>query len=245
MKKPIILGIDIGIGNNTGVAEYLCKEKKFTNISSMDIFDALELCLKYERDPNYTLIAVIENTDLDSNVFGAGERVLAYTKYSWQKNRNDKLLLSQIRSAIKQGSNVGKNQGLCKTFIMRLEAYGIKYVEIAPSDRERYPKEVKVGKGKNRKTLVVGGKIQYVPWNQLKMPTKLPSEHFKQKSGYDGNTNEHGRDGGTMLLGGKKDYFYWSNYARNQKAERDAIEKAKKEKAKKAKALAKAKKAKK
>lgn len=218
--QPIIIGIDIGMENRTGVAEYLCEKKEFINISSMDIFDALDLCLKYHNDPKYALIVVVENPDRDSNVFGAAEALAKWIKESWVYKKVLTTLISSIRKALAQASNVGKNKGLSKTFIRKLRKYDIKVVEIAPSERDRYPKEVKVGKGKNRKTLKVNGVIQYVPFRQLKMPTKLPKEQFKALCGYDKPTNEHGRDGATMLLGGKKDYFYWSNYARTQKAKK-------------------------
>ena len=214
--RGIILGIDVGIGNNTGVAEYLPKEKKFINISSMDLFDCLNLILEYQASSDWDLIAVVENSDLDSNVYGAGEALVAYVTNVWSKisyKKNPKknfLLLKQARKWITMGSNVGKNKGLAKTLCSKLEKLGVATVQIAPSKRDRYPKIAKF-KGK---PILEKGEPKEVPYTQLRMPTKLPSDLFKTLTGYNKSTNEHGRDGATMLI--NKSFFYWSNYARTQ-----------------------------
>ena len=221
---PLIIGVDVGIGENTGVSEYLPKEKRFREIFSMDIFDAYEMIMAYYDNPDYAVIVVVENSDMDSNVFGAAEALIEYAKNAWAKitykkdPKKDVKFLSKIRASIAQGSNVGKNKGIAKSFVVKLLAKGVKVAQIKPSSRDKYPKIVTYRTKVNGKTVnmpyMERGKPKILPVRQMKMPTKLPAKEFKQLTGYMGKTNEHGRDSATPLVG--KDFFYWSNMARNQ-----------------------------
>lgn len=208
MKTPLIISIDIGLHQNTGVALYLPQEKRYLSISSMDLIDAYNLCLSYHASEEYAVVVVVENTDLDSNIFGAGEALKDYfLEWAGKKNFSKeaiKMLLKHIRNAIGIGRNVGKNQGLSILMVEKLKENGIIVAEVAPSARQEYGKSVTIGKH----TVVMKA-------SQLTMPTKVPAEPFKEWTKHEGSTNEHGRDAACMVFG--KTYFFWTNWARTQK----------------------------
>lgn len=207
-KTPLIISIDIGLHKNTGVALYLPQEKRYISVSSMDLIDAYNLCLSYAANEEYGVVVVVENTDLDSNVFGGGESLMNYV-LDWAAKKvtskeSKTMLLRNIRAVIGIGRNVGKNQGLSILFVEKLKEHGITVAEVAPSERQEYGKSVTVGKH----TVVFKA-------SQLTMPTKLPAEQFKEWTGHTESTNEHGRDAACMVFG--KTYFYWTNWAKTKK----------------------------
>lgn len=208
MKTPLIISIDIGLHQNTGVALYLPQEKRYLSISSMDLIDAYNLCLSYHANEEYAVVVVVENTDLDSNIFGAGETLLSYC-FEWAMEKvfskeSKKTLLQHIRNAIGIGRNVGKNQGLSILMVEKLKEHGVVVAEVAPSARQEYGKSVTIGKH-----------TVFIKASQLTMPTKVPAPPFKEWTGHQESTNEHGRDAACMVYG--KTYFYWINWAKTQK----------------------------
>jgi hypothetical protein len=209
---PLIIGIDIGIGNNCGLAGYLPKKKEFLFLEAMDIFDALDVCLQYQENEEYAVVFVVENADLDSNVFGADVALLDYLVKNIEGIlKRSKAVLSKIRIAIKTGENVGKNKGLAKVFVNRLNKEGCMVAQVAPSQRDRKGKIYK----SRGKVIMERGKPKEVPLRQLKMPTKINQADFTKLTGCTKKTNEHIRDGAMLVYG--KDYFYWTNWARTQK----------------------------
>lgn len=205
MKTPLIISIDIGLHKNTGVALYLPQEKRFISISSMDLIDAYNLCLSYAANEDYAVVFVVENTDLDSNIFGAGETLVKSVESlpSGLSKAAKDMLLKHVRSAIGWGRNVGKNQGLSILFVEKLKEHGFLVAQVQPSKRQSYGKEVVMGKHT----------VKLKP-SQLTMPTKVPSAQFKEYTGWDQETNEHGRDAACMVYG--KAYFFWTNWAKTQ-----------------------------
>ncbi len=205
--KQTLIGVDIGIWKNTGIAIYFPKEKQYHSIRSTDVFEALQWIQAWVEMPEYNVIVIVENSDLDSNVFGADQDLVAYIK-KWQTGRRDyKLLLKQIRKAIAWGSNVGKNKGIAVSFLKKLNELNIPTVEIAPSQRRKADKTVKIGKIE-----------QAIPVNQLPMPTKTTAAQFQKLTGYRERTNEHGRDAATLVW--KKTFNFYQNFARTQKMNR-------------------------
>ena len=204
MKKQILIGIDIGIWKNTGVAIYDPKAKEFILIESMDFFDAMAKIKGIYINPDYDIIVVVENADLSSNVFGADVTLVNFIKGWMAKPIKDwKGLTSKIRMVITWGTNVGKNKGIAVSFCKKLREIGIATVEINPSDRRVAGSTVKVGKIE-----------QVIPLNQLPMPTKVKSEDFIKLTGYTKQTNDHGRDAATLLW--KKTFMFYKNFARTQ-----------------------------
>tara|TARA_R110000751_G_scaffold35441_2_gene87125 strand:+ start:1004 stop:1618 length:615 start_codon:yes stop_codon:yes gene_type:complete len=201
-KKHVLIGIDIGIRNNTGVAIYHPEEKKFKDVISCDMFEAMQICIKQNESKKKCVVVVVENADMDSNIFGADTDLLSYISRSGTKNK--KGLTKKIRQVLAWASNVGKNKGAAIAFIHHLQQHNITYAEIAPSKRRRAGKVLKIGKREVKEKI-----------SQLPMPTKTTAADFKFWTGYCGKTNEHSRDAGTLVF--KKTYFYYATIARTQK----------------------------
>lgn len=83
----------------------------------------------------------------------------------------------------RMGRDVGKNMGICILLKQMMDDLGILYLCIAPSQRDNYKKT-------NKRAI-----------HSMRWPTKMPSKEFKQMTGYLGSTNEHGRDGATLVYG--------------------------------------------
>jgi len=208
MSKPIpvLIGIDIGIKKNTGMAIYFPKKKKYHSIFSTNIFAGLAICKEWANNEDYAVIFVVENSDLDSNVYGAGADLLSYimknrasiSKGAWKKN-----LTRKIGQVLAWASNVGKNKGLAVSFIAQLEDLGYTVAQVSPSKRRKAGNVIKIGKTKTRE------KVSTLP-----MPTKTTTPEFKELTGYEEKTNEHGRDAATLVW--KKTWMFWANWARTQ-----------------------------
>lgn len=78
--------------------------------------------------------------------------------------------------------NAGQNGGAARVILQACKHLALDVVRIAPSDRTRSDKTSR-------------------PAHALKMPTKLKSKVFKSLTGWEGRTNEHGRDAATLIYG--------------------------------------------
>lgn len=203
-KRQLLVGIDLGIWKNTGVALYDPKKKIYIYIKSTDLFEAMDICKGLNLVENLEIVVVVENANMDSNVFGADQNFMTYLR-SWlgRKPFDFKAILKQIRMVITWGGNVGKNKGAAITFCAKLRELNIPMVEIAPSTRRVAGSSIKIGQLE-----------QEIPLNQLPMPTKVKSPAFIKLTGHKGETNEHGRDAATLLW--KKSFIYYKNFARTQ-----------------------------
>jgi hypothetical protein len=202
--RELLLGVDLGIKKNTGLAIYDPHKKEYLSIESMDMFDAMEKIKAIHLDPQWDIVVYVENSNLSTNVYGADENLMSYIK-KWigNKIRNYDLLLKKIRSTIAWGQNVGKNKGAAITFCDKLRELDIAIIEINPSDRRVAGSTHKVGQ------LEVE-----IPINQLTMPTKCKPHHFQKLTGCMIKCDEHGMDGATMPYG--QSFFKSKNWAKSQ-----------------------------
>jgi len=108
---------------------------------------------------------VLENPNLDSNVFRLGGLP-----------RTEK----EFRQAIKMASDVGKNKGVANAILTFLKSQKIRYIEIAPSARQ--------------KVTSPGADLKL-----MRMPTKSDAGQFKKLTGHVGSTTKDGRDAATLI----------------------------------------------
>jgi hypothetical protein len=86
--------------------------------------------------------------------------------------------------------NAGQNGGAARVIIQACIDLEIPFVRIAPSDRDNAKKTKKHP-------------------NSWKMPTKLTSKQFFDRTKWEGSTNEHGRDAATMVWKMSKPNFQY------------------------------------
>lgn len=206
-----IIGIDPSSqkGNN-GFAIWDTVAKQFICVRSMGLLsikgEALDFIESYgvKKDGKYTnVIAVVENAELDSAVFGVWQsfdsflksklipkrkgsfsgRSQPYTQWSGQ-------LEKLFRSYLSQAQSIGKLKVACRIVLEGLEGIGLQVLQVAPSWRDSMDST----KTKKRGGLAVKD-VRY-----MRMPTKTTAEDFKVLTNYSERSNEHGRDAATLIF---------------------------------------------
>lgn len=199
MKRTIFLGVDPSF-ENMGVCVHN-PESNRTKMFTGDLFQVLEWL--GQNCKMKQVIAVVENPNLDSAVFGVWglikKAINALIKYRvWQFTKKGKPpqhtteadVQYQINMALSRAQKVGKNKAAAKLIITMLRKKGVPVIEVAPSKRDKAFKKVKEKKIlKNVKLLI--------------MPTKTTSEQFAELTGITQRSSEHARDAATLVIGRK------------------------------------------
>jgi hypothetical protein len=182
-----LIGIDVSIqdGNN-GLAIYNTTTKQFECIRATSFVSLVgEIADFYKENKAEGCIAVVEDAELDSTVFGAWEAFSQYLKKGYAITT----LKSAFSTAMQKAQNVGMQKAAARLTIAAIERLGIEVIRIAPSWRDRADKIKKVA-GLHHRAIEV-----------YSMPTKTTAAQFKQLTGYQDSTNEHGRDAATLVWG--------------------------------------------
>lgn len=180
MKKldiDFFIGIDAGLNDNNGIATRRAGEKQILRVASLTFFQLLNDLKIYSK--SYKVGVVIENADMDSNVFGGWEDFCRVLRANL-KNPLSAAVKSSFSKWLKRAQDVGKNKATAHLIIQFCKAQGIYFVEIRPSERAKLPKNCKIPEA-------------------FRMPTKTTKEQFKRITGYSDRSNEHGRDAGTLI----------------------------------------------
>lgn len=136
------------------------------------------------------VVAVVENPNLDSNVFGMFAMMKDEIK-KWVKSgmKNWGGLQATFGICMRRAQDVGKSKASGQMIIKMLRDKGVLVVEIKPSSRD------KAFKKKN-------GKIERIEAvKMLTMPTKTTQKQFEKFCGFNGSSNEDSRDAATMIVG--------------------------------------------
>lgn len=193
--KKYLIGIDPGF-DNLGVCIYN-PETNNMRLFGGDWFDGLEFIGQVDLRK---AVVVMENPALDSATFKAlgmvKPIVVLYGNYmkkvgaqTWPlPNKVDwPEVASKVSIALRVASNIGENKAAGKLMAKLLKRHKVPTIQIAPSDRMRADKT-------------------RVPIANMTFPTKTNRNQFKVLTGYEGRSNEHSRDGATLVWGKSFDW---------------------------------------
>lgn len=181
-EKTMILAVDPSSDKTIGLAL-----KKFINgrSTAMTFFTGdLFQCINWINQNcilNQT-IAVVENANLNSAVFGAWDQM----KRSIVRN-NFAEMKSVFSRLIKHAQRIGRMKNASELIITLFEQQCVPVIEVAPSSRRKAYRETK-DKKKIRLNVMT-----------LNMPTKTNREQFAILTGHVGTTSIDARDAGTMI----------------------------------------------
>jgi len=170
-RSKIVVGIDPGF-TNTGICFMQANDILLLDTKSFQ--EALKLL-----DETEIALAVVENPNLDSTVFGAYDQFKKLSKKIGERKA--------FGSLMKKAQHVGNNKAAAKEIITYFKRRNIPVVEVAPSKRQRSYKEVR------------GRRIRLDP-KMLKMPTKLTGAQFKKLTSHE-SKDEHAHDACTLIYG--------------------------------------------
>jgi hypothetical protein len=191
MERDILIGIDASLVS-CGIA--ILQDGKL-ELHTAEILDAIKW-LSAKKILSRS-IAVIEDPNLDKNVFGqfvlvkaavlkfAGKAVGQYGMKQTAGTMAD--VQGAFSIAMKRAQDIGQAKAAAKILISLFERAKVPVVRIAPSDRHRADKE--------------SLKANFIGVQMLSMPTKTNAGQFQQLTGYVGRSNEHNRDAATLIHG--------------------------------------------
>ncbi|QDP50418.1 MAG: hypothetical protein Unbinned5350contig1001_33 [Prokaryotic dsDNA virus sp.] len=194
-RVKILIGIDPSF-IKMGVCIYNPKIKDANKAMVMkrgDFMGMVKWINQTVKEMGYTMsevVAVVENPNLDSTVFGMFPILKkAVSEFMKTGGKNWGGLQATFGMMMKRGQDVGKSKASGQLIIKMLRDKGVPVVEIAPSSRNKaYQKKGgKTVRENNIKTLI--------------MPTKTTQSQFEDLTGYKGTSNEDSRDAATMVFG--------------------------------------------
>jgi hypothetical protein len=144
---------------------------KMEHVCSMELWELFEFlnCEQLHSALNgFELVVVVENPNLDSHVFRS-------------KKTTANMSMIDFRKELAKASDVGKNKGIANAIITFLQAKGIIFLSVAPSERQR---------AENPKMRL----------DFYRMPTKSTHEQFCAHTGWTATTNEHARDAAMLVF---------------------------------------------
>lgn len=190
-ERDILIGVDASL-TNCGIA---ILQGGNLELHTSEILDAIKW-LSGKKILSRS-VAVIEDPNLDKNVFGqfvlvkaavlkfAGKEVGRYGMKQSAGTMAD--VQGAFSIAMKRAQDVGQSKAAAKILISLFERSNVPVLRIAPSDRHRADKE--------------SIKTNFKGIQMLNMPTKTNAGQFQQLTGYTGRSNEHNRDAATLITG--------------------------------------------
>ena len=183
----VLIGVDPGSGFNVGVATYQPNTKAFYKIETLSYYGAANSIIEsaefYGKD---NTVVVIENPNLNPNVFGANQAIISGIEQYWNKGRK-KEVKTIIAKQLQKAQSIGKHKKTSQLMIRELTDAGIQVIEISPTWRQNATKAIKIAS------------VQTKQIQHYRMPTKTTQTQFKQLTGFAKPTSEHARDAGTLV----------------------------------------------
>lgn len=194
-QRKIIISIDPSF-IKMGVCIYDPKEKNPNKAMKLNMGEMMDMVKWINKNCKMSeIVAVVENPDLDSNVFGMWgmmkkEIVRSLKKMDWNG------MQSVFLRCMKIASDVGKSKASGVLIIKMLRERGVPVLEVKPSERDKAFKKEKYFDGGEWKEKIVRLKVK-----MLKMPTKTTQAQFLELTGYKGRSSEDARDAATLIFG--------------------------------------------
>lgn len=190
----VYIGIDPGSNDNTGIA--VMQPGKIVAVKSGHHFEMMDFVRGILTAFAAPVFVVLEDVHQDKTNFVAAQFIKQMMNSPELKKKmpNEHQRKAYcINAACKRSRDSGMVAGLSADWKHFLDSHKVGYHCIAPSERDNAATTLsKPGKP-------MAAKVLDAIIAQLKAPTKLTAQQFTTLTGYNGATNEHTRDAGSLV----------------------------------------------
>lgn len=190
----VYIGIDPGSNDNTGIA--VLQAAKIVAVKSGHHFEMMDFVRGIMSASSAPVFVALEDVHQDKTNFVASQFIKQMMNSPELKKKlpNEQQRKAYcINAACKRSRDSGMVAGLSADWKHFLDSHKVGYHCIAPSERDNAATTLSKP-GKPMAAKVVDAIIA-----QLKAPTKLTAQQFAALTGYNGPTNEHTRDAGSLV----------------------------------------------